>query len=70
MLEQEDKEDLQYLLIKLFPEQDVFKNYEPTERTLELYIKALKANMFCNMAVTYLATELAATGGILRIEVK
>ncbi|GGB21612.1 hypothetical protein [Agarivorans gilvus] len=60
-LDQDDRENLQYILTQMFPESKTFKQHAPTVRTLEVYIQAVRANKFCNNAMTHLTTELLAT---------
>lgn len=43
----------------MFPESSAFKENKPSIETLRVYMQALKANTFCNKAMTELTTELA-----------
>jgi len=58
-LDKEDQENLQFILQKMFPESSAFKENKPSIETLRVYMQALKANTFCNKAMTELTTELA-----------
>ncbi len=59
MLEQQDKEDLKFILQRMYPDIADFKEQDPTSQTMEIYLRALKGNLFCNNAVAELATGLA-----------
>lgn len=63
MLEQQDKEDLQYILQHMYPDATAFETQAPTVQTMEIFLHALKSNLFCNNAVTELATGLIAGPG-------
>jgi uncharacterized FAD-dependent dehydrogenase len=58
VLDEEDKENLKFILQRMYPDSEKFKKYDPTVRTLEVYVQAIKANLFCNIAMTKLTTEL------------
>lgn len=44
MLDQQDKEDLQVILQKMYPTVPDFKIHEPTVATVEEFLKALDEN--------------------------
>lgn len=58
MLDQQDKEDLQIILQKMYPTVPDFRNHEPTVATMEEFLKALDANLFCHRAMTELSAGL------------
>ena len=61
-LDYEDKEILQGILVKIYPNDNNFLKYEPTINTLEIFISALKRLDFCNSAMTSLLAGIV-TGG-------
>lgn len=63
MLEQQDKEDLKFILQQMYPDVVAFEAQDPTVQTMEIYLRALNGNLFCNNAVTELATGLVAGPG-------
>lgn len=63
MLDQEDLENLQFILKQMYPDIKEFENKEPTIRTMEIYLRALKGNLFCHQAMTELTTGLVAGPG-------
>lgn len=67
-LDEQDRENLKFILQTMYPNDRVFVEYEPNVSTLEVYVAAVKGNLFCNKAMTQLTTELAAAaaGGIYR----
>lgn len=60
MISKEDKEDLKFILIKMYPGVEDFERHDPTAQTLEIYLQALISNLFCSRAITELATGLVA----------
>ena len=60
MLDQQDREDLQFILQQMYPNVIDFEEKEPTTHTMEIYLRALKGNLFCNKAMTDLTTGLVA----------
>ncbi len=72
-LDEQDRENLKFILQTMYPNDRVFVEYEPNVSTLEVYVAAVKGNLLCNKAMTQLTTELAAAASevfIARLIVK
>jgi hypothetical protein len=57
-LDIEDRDDLQEILILMYPETSDFKNRKPSPYTMEVFLQALQQSTFCNKLMTDLNVGL------------